>query len=173
MKKTVLILALFIAASVLAIQPAALAYDGRKCSDCGRKMGLDDKFFGKVSFLMDNEEELGLTEEQIDKISSLKWDTKKSLILKQAEIDVIALEMKSGLWQDTIDAPALSKLAEKKYDLKKDKAIKLIESYAALKQILTNDQRDMAKKIWKQQKKEMMGCAPGMGKSGMMKRGAK
>ena len=90
-----------------------------------------------------------LTDEQIKKVKALKLDTKKDLIMTNAEIDVLALEIKAEMWMDSIDLDSIDKLIDKKYDLKKGKTKSLVASYAALKNILTKGQKTKMKEIYK------------------------
>jgi len=127
--------------------------------------GFENKFYGKACFMMENSEELGLSDETVKKIKELKLKTKKDLIKKDAEIDVLALDIKAAMMEDSVDITALNALIDKKYELKKEKAKVLAGSYAALKGMLTAEQKDKMKKLWKCCKKEKMGGS--MMKGGM------
>jgi len=116
--------------------------------------GLDDKFFDKVCFIMLHEEELDITDEQFDQIKDLKYQVKKDLVTKKSEIEVIKIDIKKELWEDTIDTDKLEGMIESKYDLKKEKAKYIVAFYAKLKNILTDDQKEKMKTIWMGYKKE-------------------
>jgi len=156
MKKLFVFAVLFCAFIALAA-PASVAGGRCMCPCCSDEGGsLDDKFMAKVSFINMNKDELGVSDEQARKVKDLKLELKKTLIKKQAEIDLLALEIKSGLWEDTVDTAALSELIARKYELKKEKAIAVVEAYANLKKTLTKEQMDKMKKMWHDQKKQMM-----------------
>lgn len=131
------------------------AYDYGKAKE-GCYWNLEEKFSYKAHFILKNTEELGLSDKQVEKIKDLKVKTKKALIGKKAELDVLALDIKGELWKDTIDTGAVNKLIDKKYELKKEKARSLVSAYAALKGILTEKQKEKMKELRKKCKKEML-----------------
>lgn len=141
--------------------------------DCGKMKGyqcLEEKFSCKTHFILKNKEELGLSDKQIEKIKDLKIKTKKDLIRKNADLEILALDVKSGLWKDTIDTDTVNKQIGKKYDLKKEKAISLVNAYAALKDILTKEQKEKMKDLCGKCKKEVAQCSMMKGEKGKMKR---
>jgi len=119
-----------------------------KGKGCHRK-GLEGKFSHKAHFLLKNKEELGLSDEQIGKIKDLKINAKKDSIRKNAEIEILAIDIKTGLWKDTVDSEALGKLIDQKYEIKKEKAKSAVNAYAALKNVLTEAQKDKLKGLCK------------------------
>lgn len=100
----------------------------------------EGKIFGAAILILKNKEEVGLTDEQVDKIKALKVETKKSLIRQNAEIDIVSVDLKAAEWKDPIDRAEVNKLIDRKYDLKKEKAKSLVAARAALKDILTDEQ---------------------------------
>jgi len=120
----------------------------------GHGHGLEKKVFHKFHLAMANEVELGLSEEQYEKIKTLKINIKKDLIIKRAEVDVLKLDIKAKLWEDTIDKKDINKLIDKKYELKKEKAKALVDAYAQFKNILTEEQKKMLKTIVRQRHKK-------------------
>ena len=147
---TSLMLALMLAAAV----PMAYAYECHMMKDsCRGQAGFEGKFCHKAHFILENEEELGLTAEQVGKIGDLKLQTKKALIKKEADIKVLALDVMAKLHADTIDTKAVSELIDKKYELKKEEAKLVVESIASLKGILTDEQTKKLKDLWKKCKK--------------------
>lgn len=124
------------------------------------KLGLEEKFVMKAHLIMDNSQELGITEDQLAKIRDIKMKTKKMLIMKEAEIDVIELDIKSGLWQDNVDMAAIGLLVAKKYELEKEKAIGIVEACIAIKGILNPEQMSKLKAMCAVKKDNMMGGMP-------------
>ncbi|MFC1666438.1 Spy/CpxP family protein refolding chaperone [Candidatus Omnitrophota bacterium] len=106
----------------------------------GHGGGLETKFSYKAGLILKNQEDLGLSDEQAKKIKELKIATKKDLIRKKADIDILAIDIKSKLWEETVDINAINALIDKKYEIKKIKAKSLIAACAALKEILTKEQ---------------------------------
>lgn len=131
----------------------AYAYDGGKRE--WSHQGLGKKFFYKARLILKNRDELGLTGKQLKKIKSLKIKTKKYVIRKDAELSIIALDVKAAIMEKQIDTAAVNKLLDKKYDFKRDKAKSLLAAYAALKRILTDEQKGKLKNILKMHKEEM------------------
>ena len=121
--------------------------------DHGKKgkshFSLEDKFSKKAKLIFSNQDELGLSDAQVKKVKELKLETKKNLIKTKAEIDIIALDIKAEMWTDSIDMDSVNKLIDKKYDLKKGKTKSLVAAYAALKDILTKEQKEKMKELYK------------------------
>ncbi|MFH1189628.1 MAG: hypothetical protein V1682_02930, partial [Candidatus Omnitrophota bacterium] len=80
-------------------------------------------------------------------------------------IDVVGIDIEQALHQDNIDVPATDALIDKQYDLKRDKAKVLAASFAGLKVVLTAEQKDKLKELWKTAYKE----GNSSGTDGMMK----
>lgn len=156
MRKMRLVVVMAVVVAFGLMGSAAFAEHGWKGGcQCEKEKGdLESQFSDKAHFLMKNEEELGLSEDQIKKIHDLKMNTKKDMIRRDAEIDILALDIKSALHDDTIDTQAVNALVDKKYDLKKEKTKALVAAYAALKDVLTKEQKDKMKDLWKKCEKE-------------------
>ena len=136
---------------VMTLSMAALPAHADRGHKGGSKDGdLESKFFWKASFLLSNQEEIGLTEEQITKIEQLQTDVKKSLIRKDAEIEVIALDIQSALKSDNADIEVISPLVDQKYDLKKQKTKDVIAAYVQLSNLLTEEQKAKKKALFSQ-----------------------
>jgi hypothetical protein len=137
-----------------------LAYSDTHC-DCKKmkhKAKMEEKVFKKLHVIMKNKDELKLSENQITEIRKLKVDAKKDLIRKKAEIDLISVDIKSKLWDETIDVSRINKLVDQKYDLKKEKTKSLIAAYAELKKILSKEQKEMLKGLMRHKERMKMRC---------------
>lgn len=144
----------------------------------GRQDGIAGKFFGTAYLVLEHGEYLGLTADQTDQIKNLKLQSKKDLIMQEAQIQVLGLDLKAALNEDKIDIKAVNKLIDKKYDLKKNKVKALVGAYNDLRGILTDDQKKMLDDMTTngkpkgcfEQSAQMMGMGKmGMGKMGMEK----
>ncbi|MFC2092125.1 hypothetical protein ACFLTD_05070 [Elusimicrobiota bacterium] len=82
------------------------------------------------------------------------------MIRKKADIEIIALDIKSKMWEDDIDVEAINGLIDKKYDIKKSKAKNLVAACAKLRSILSAKQRAKLKGIVKNagKKKDCKNC---------------
>ena len=98
-------------------------------------------FMEKIGVIMRNREKLGLSPEQMQAIKSLKYQVKKDMISKTAEIDLASLDMKVELWKDKISASAINMIVDKKYELKKQKARAIVSAIVKLKSILNEAQK--------------------------------
>ncbi len=111
--------------------------------------GLDEKVFYKAKFILENQDELGLSDKQVEQIKDLKFATKRELVSKDAEIDLVKIDIKEKLYEDKVDVPGMNALIDKKYELKKAKAKYLVKQYADLKGILTDEQLKAMKTLWR------------------------
>ncbi|MFB3919881.1 hypothetical protein BU251_06425 [Candidatus Velamenicoccus archaeovorus] len=167
MKKHALVILLCCVGFLVA--PLAFAA-GNKMGGCPMmqkmdKMGPEEEFYLRAFFLLSHADEIGLSDDQLEKIGALKLKIKKSLIMEDAQIETLALDIADALRQDQLDAKKIDGLVDKKYDLKKQRTKEIIQGYIDLRDILTKDQRDKMKKI---KPASMMG---GMKTMGMMKMG--
>ncbi len=120
---------------------------GEKGRPYGKKADLSDKFFKKVHIIYKNQEELGVSDEQLTNLKTIKIRQKKELIRKKADIDIIAVDIKAMLWEDKINLEAINKLIDEKYELKKTKAKVLVEAYSKLKDLLSEEQKTKLKEF--------------------------
>lgn len=137
---------------LLLLSTPVLAKD---CSQCGKgksEGSLEEKFMDKAHFILGNSNALGLSEAQEKVIRELKLNTKKSIIRQDAEIDLVAADIKSKLYEDKIDQAAVNQLVDKKYELKKAKAKVIVEALATLKAQLSANQMKKLKDLYQAEK---------------------
>ena len=149
MYRRLVILPLLVAVMMFSVMPYMAQADGSEKKGEYHHKGLDEKIFYKAKIMLKNEDELDLSEEQVADIKKLKFDTKRELIKKSAEIDLVKIDIKEHLYTDKIDVAAIDPLIDKKYELKKNKAKYLVKQYAALKGILTDEQLGKLKTLCK------------------------
>jgi len=118
-----------------------------------------EKFFHFAHDVIENHEELGLSREAVKKIIDLKVNTKKQMIKDAAEVEIAAIDIFVELWSENTGTAEVNKLLDKKYELKKESMKRFIESFMALKKMLTPEQMKKVKAICKshggmQEKKE-------------------
>lgn len=131
--------------ALLVSAPAAFAGGSH-----GGHWGKDDlksKFFYKAKFILSHAEELGLSEEQKTGIEDLKYTAKKELIRQNADVEILALDIKRLLKERAINTEEVNKLIDQKYELKKEKAKYLVGVMAQLKQSLSDDQYQQMKDL--------------------------
>ena len=139
-------LAVFMMTSIMPCLAQAGDYKGKG----GHHKDLEQKINYKAKFMLRNEDELGLSDKQIDEIKAMKYATKREIIKQNAAIDIAKINAKEKLYTDKINVAEMDSLIDKKYDLKKEKAKYLVKQYAALKGMLTDEQMEKMKTIWKQ-----------------------
>ncbi|MBF0253621.1 MAG: Spy/CpxP family protein refolding chaperone [Candidatus Omnitrophica bacterium] len=112
--------------------------------------------------ILRNADELGLTEDQKNQITDIKTEAKRDYIRSKAEIDLIAVDVKSEMYKDATDVGAVTALIDKKYAAKAEKAKAMVRAKADMESVLTDEQRAKLKEI----KKSCCG-ARGMGRGKM------
>lgn len=147
MKKRWMAVPLAVVFLFCSIAPMALA-DGHYKKGGYDKKGLDDKIYCKAKFMLRNGDELGLSDEQIDRIMDITFATKRGLIDRNAGIWHVKTDIKEKMHEDKTDVPGLQALMDKKYELKKERARFLVQQYAAMKGVMTDEQYTEAKKLW-------------------------
>ena len=133
---------------------------GKKDGFAGKEYGLEKVFFHKAFFLLKSKDKLGLTDAQVQEISTLKLETAKSVIHQKADIKALELDIHAQLHGDKANLEAIEKLIDQKYETKKFMEKGLTEAYFKLKGILTPAQQDELKKLkkgWKEKQCDMDG----------------
>jgi Spy/CpxP family protein refolding chaperone len=129
-------------------------------------MDLADMFVFKAHFILANASDLGLSDDQMDKIMALKYGFKKSVIKNDADIESLVLDIKEELRKAEVDVAAVNTLIDKKYAAKAQRAKEIVSSCVSLKKVLTKEQMGKLKDLWQG---GMMKKAkyPGIEKEGM------
>lgn len=135
------------------------------------KMSIDDAAFHKAHFILANASELGLNDSQIEKITVIKYNAKKTLIKADAEIESMALDIKQALGKPEIDVNQVNSLIDKKYSLKAKKAKDLIQAYVDIKKTLTSEQVKKLKDMYSMCMMNKCGAIKKEDKEHMMKMG--
>ncbi|MBD3297000.1 MAG: hypothetical protein GF392_06480 [Candidatus Omnitrophica bacterium] len=145
MKKVIVMI--MAAAVMLTALPAMDAMAGGKAG-CGYKIDLEQKLYKKAMFLMTNKRKLGLADSQVNDIMKIKVNAKKELIDKKAEIDKLKVDIMAEMYGEDMDTDKVKELIERKYELKKQKALFLVDSCVSMKDVLDSEQRQRAKDLW-------------------------
>jgi len=152
-KCAALVLGIFLVSASGILFSSEVAADhsgGQKTCHRGHSASLEDKFYHKAHFVLKHAETAGLSDEQIQAIKDLKHETKKSLIQRQANIDIFALDIESKLRERSpLDLEGINQLIDQKYEIKKSKVKGLASALSQLKGIVTDEQWDELKAVWK------------------------
>jgi len=143
-----------VCAGVLAMSSAVFA-DG-----CGKGGSKGCELLMKIKMMIMHKAELGLTDEQVDKLADVKHAVMKDVIRMDAESDVLDVDIKALLWKDTVDVEALKPLVEKKYGIEKDIKLRCIQALADAKKVLSAEQNKKLKDLCVEKMKQ--GCRGGM-----------
>lgn len=144
MLKTIVCLTL----SLFVSSVSAYAFFGRNGES--KDGDLESKFFWRAGFLLQNSEEIGLTDDQVETIKNLKMDLQKNLIRKNAEIEILGLDIRSALKEEDVNQETVNSLIDQKYELKEQKTKDLVSAYLRLKNVLTEEQKAKKKELYSQ-----------------------
>ena len=108
-----------------------------------------EKFFHFAHSILENHEELGLTDVDVKKIRDLKIGTKKGLIRNTAEAELLMVDIISSLYQEKPELSAINRLVDKKFEIKKAGMKKLIAAFVGIKKLLSKEQMKQMKAICK------------------------
>jgi len=139
------LLSAFFVMSIFVFLTVTGLYANEMQGDYGNKGDMEHKFFGAAKLVLTHAEHLTLANDQLTKVQGLILDAKKEVIRKDAEIEILALDIKSEIAKDSIDVKAVNKLIDKKYDLKKEKTKALVSAYANLFNVLNPEQKALFK----------------------------
>ena len=108
-----------------------------------------EKFFHFAHSILENHEELGLTDVDVKKVRDLKIGTKKSMIRNRAEVELLMVDVISSLYQEKPEISEINKLIDKKFEIKKAGMKKLIAAFVGIKKLLSKEQMKQVKAICK------------------------
>ena len=108
-----------------------------------------EKFFHFAHLIIQNYEEMGLTDEAAKKVRELKIGTKKGLIRNTAEAELLTVDIIAKLYENKPDLVEINKLLDKKFDVKKAGMKKLIAAFVGIKKLLSKEQMKQMKAICK------------------------
>ena len=108
-----------------------------------------EKFFHFAHSILENHEELGLTDVDVKKVRDLKIGTKKSMIRNRAEVELLMVDIISSLYQEKPELSAINRLVDKKFEIKKAGMKKLIAAFVGIKKLLSKEQMKQIKAICK------------------------
>lgn len=131
-----------------------------RCSSCpfkSRAYGYDDekyacpitgKLMGKAHFYLENQKELGLTEEQVNSIKALKLETKKIYLRQMADHQIFELDMNHKLSETKVDVAGIQAMIDQHTASMTSSAKETVAAYAKLKSVLSGEQIAKAKEFW-------------------------
>ena len=115
----------------------------------GETWGLEEKFFYKSHSILKHQDKLDLSDEQYETIRDLKLNMKRSLIKQKAEIELVKLDIREKLHDDKINMKDVNELIDRKFEFEKAKDKTVASAIAELKGVLSTEQRQALKDLWK------------------------
>jgi len=128
---------------------------GKKKTEWGTKDLLSHKVFFKANFYLKNADELSLTEEQMDKIKTIKLNLQKEVLRNNAEIKAAKLDLTNELHKKKLDSIKIPSLIDKEYELKKKMGKEAVNALIQIKKLLSPEQAEKAHELWKKKKRKM------------------
>lgn len=119
-----------------------------KSSECDGQCPILSKLLKKADFFLDNQTEIGLSDEQVKQIKDLQLWGKKQAIMGEAGMKTMALEVKSKLSEKKIDVDALNAMIDQGMAEWGKSAKETLNNYVKLKAILSEEQMEKAKAVW-------------------------
>jgi len=149
MKKRTVVASLAAMSLLLTLSLSNAYADGGQCRFGGGGDRLGGMFFKKAHTILENKDALGLTADKAAEIKGLQLETAKAIIKQRAEIATVSVDLRSKLHEDPVNIEAVNKLVDQQFDLKKAKTKTMVEAFAKLKGLLTQEQYDKLRELWK------------------------
>lgn len=92
-------------------------------------------------------EALELTQPQISKVKAIRVDHEKSTIRTRADLDLARLDLRQLLDQENVDLSKVEETLKRMESLRTKIHLGAIRTHEAVKQVLTPEQREKAKKL--------------------------
>ncbi len=98
-------------------------------------------------------DEIGLSENQLKKLKTIKLDAAKEAVAKRSEVKIAHIELRELIHNDNPDESAIKKQVEKIGRLKTDMMLAMVDKKLAVRKILTDEQQTKLKELRKKEKK--------------------
>jgi len=156
---TLFILSLALGSALLA-SPMAWADGGPRCSGKGHVMshrgghGHGSATGHLLRHLLKNKQEIGLTDEQVEKLRKTALDADRTHIRAEADRMVSARELRSLMWDEKAELPAIEAKVKETESLEATVRIIDIRAKRELMGVLTPEQKTKLKALWEQRRQE-------------------
>ncbi|MFH1394850.1 MAG: hypothetical protein ABIH09_01695 [Candidatus Omnitrophota bacterium] len=146
---SVMVLCVFALAFVPVQQAFAFGHKGGedygKDKSCYGEAGCG--FYKTIHHVLYKKKELDLSADQVNQIKLLVKQIKKDNINMDAQIKTLKVEIDTMMWEFPFETEGVNDLVAQKYDLKKQKAQRLVAANDKLKAILTSEQLEKLKTL--------------------------
>lgn len=110
------------------------------------------KFMAKAHFFLENQKELGLSDDQVGSIKELKFAAKKAYVQQMSALQLFSLDIDHKLSQPKVDVEGTQAMIDEFSGSMAAQGKDMVASYAKLKAVLTEEQLTKAKALWMDQK---------------------
>lgn len=117
---------------------------------------LESKFSEKAHMIFSYQNELNLSNEQVEKVRNIKVHTKKSLVDLKAEIEKSSIDIFSSLWKQPVATSEAYAAIDAKAAASAKKQKLLVDAIASLKGLLTEEQLQILTNLYLKQKKSSL-----------------
>ncbi len=152
MKKAFILVLMVGLAIALAAPVYAEHYDKGPSHEGAYQCPLTDKLMMKAKFMLENKDEIGLTDEQVKKIKEIKHSAKKAYIRQSADMEILHIDIEDMMSEPKVDVQGIDTLIDQGSASMTASMKKAVQSYADLKAVLTDEQMTKLKEIWKKKK---------------------
>lgn len=111
------------------------------------------KFMEKAHFFMSNKEEVGLSDDQVAKIKELKLAVKKIHVRQEADMKLMFLDLDAKMSEPKVDVEGINAMIDQGSAGMSASTKEVIQAYADLKSVPTQEQMEKLKAIWWSKKK--------------------
>ena len=92
-------------------------------------------------------DELGLSDDQMEKLKTLRFETAKKTVAERSEVQIAGIELHELMQKDDFDESAIKKQIEKIGRLKTNMMLTRVDKKLAVKNVLTDEQENMLKEL--------------------------
>jgi hypothetical protein len=110
---------------------------------------LTGKVIDKAKFYLKHADKIGLSDEQVQTIKTIKLTAKKASILGLAQMEAFGLDVKAKMSEPIVDVEGLNAMVD---EFSQEAVIAMkerIADYAKLRAVLSTEQKEKAKGLWK------------------------
>ncbi len=126
---------------------------GMGCPTCGCGMGGGHGFGMKAMFMMMpwkvmmHAEELGISEEQVQKLRTRHIEAKKQMIRLGSQVKIAMIDVKDAVMREDMDLGAATAAIQEVAKLKAEKFTAMVQAIHDMREILTPEQRKKVKEM--------------------------
>ncbi|MCD4780371.1 MAG: hypothetical protein K8S27_07485 [Candidatus Omnitrophica bacterium] len=116
---------------------------------------VENFFFDHIRFILKYSDALSLTDKQLQRFQELNLQAQKEAILKDAEIQTIAMDLENEVKKDLIYSNHLMHFIDKKYEALKIKEKFFADGFMIIREILDDQQYSEMISLFTNQKKNI------------------